>query len=81
MSVEDYIEEFNNLSACGGLSKITEQLTSRYLVGLRLEIRNELRIGRIMTLEDALYMRHAEERVASEDYGGFKHKRRRDSKY
>lgn len=51
MNMKDYMEEFNNLSARVGLSETTKQLTTRYLVVLRVAICDELGIGWIMTLE------------------------------
>lgn len=53
MSVEDYTEEFNNLSVCVGLLETAEQLTTSYLAGLGIVIRDEHRVGKIVTLEDA----------------------------
>lgn len=52
-SVEDYMEEFNNLSASVGLSESSEQLTMRYLAGLQTLVSNELGVRIIMMLEEA----------------------------
>lgn len=52
MSVKDYTEKFNNISAYVGLLKTTEQLTACYLAGLRVAICDELIVGQIVTLEN-----------------------------
>ncbi|KAF8412741.1 hypothetical protein HHK36_000710 [Tetracentron sinense] len=65
LSMQDYTAEFNNLSMRVGLNETNEQLTTRYISGLRVAIRNEMRSIRVSNLEDAYqYALRAEERVS-----------------
>ncbi|KAF8413507.1 hypothetical protein HHK36_001497 [Tetracentron sinense] len=67
-SVYDYTAEFNNLSMRVGLNETNEQLTVRYISGLKIAICDEMGIIRVSNLEDAYqYALRAEERGVRSD--------------
>lgn len=54
MSIEEYTSKFNNLSIRVGLNKSNKQMTSHYLVHLNRPIRDEMGVGHLFNLEDAI---------------------------
>ncbi|KAI5662421.1 hypothetical protein M9H77_21744 [Catharanthus roseus] len=52
-SMEEYTTEFLNLSIHVGLNETDEQLTARYVSGLKISIRDEMGIAHLSNLKDA----------------------------
>lgn len=56
MTIDEYTTEYYNLSTRVGLDETDEQLTTRYLVGLRLAVRDKLGIRHVSNLDDTTDM-------------------------